>query len=335
MWSKKVEPEQYFLDPTPHVPNSGLPIFVYRNVLSDTTPRNILTPSNPTAGSRAASGKHTNASLSHDCHECYGIVKGKSTYLLGVGPNGLEFDDKGNRLGMKLTVQKGDAFVLPAGVCNASIESEDDYEFIGLYPNGLLDESNYRFDMNYALKRLRENKGLAAKADALVISPLDPLYVAIILLLENGKVLSEAQDEIAYAASYVSWFADEAVQSYGDVIPSSYKNTTVLTLKEPVGVVGVITPWNFPAAPVTRKVAPELAAGCSVVIKPPSKTPFTVNALVNLALDAGIPANVIHVLPTKDRNAALELATHPKIRKLTFTGSTGVGKMLTQLALAR
>lgn len=108
--------------------------------------------------------------------------------------------------------------------------------------------------------------------------------MALILSLENGKVYSEAKGEIFYAASYVSWFAAEAVRSYGDVIPSSYRNTTVLTLKEPVGVCAVITLWNFPAAPITRKAAPAFAAGCSVVIKPPSEIPFSVIALVNLAL---------------------------------------------------
>lgn len=109
-------------------------------------------------------------------------------------------------------------------------------------------------------------------------------------------------------------------------------NTVVITMKDPVGVCGIITPWNFPAAMITRKIAPAFAAGCSVVIKPPSETPFTALALAKLALDAGIPPAIIHVVPTKDRQAATELATNPKIHKLSFTGSTGVGKMLTKLA---
>lgn len=137
---------------------------------------------------------------------------------------------------------------------------------------------------------------------------------------------------MGYAASFVSWFAEEAVRSYGDVIPSSYQNTTAVTFKEPVGVCGIITPWNFPAAMITRKIAPAFAAGCSVVIKPPSETPFTAIALVKLALEAGFPPNIVHVVPTKDRNASLELATHPKVKKISFTGSTNVGKMLTKLA---
>lgn len=156
--------------------------------------------------------------------------------------------------------------------------------------------------------------------------------VAKILSLENGKTLAEAQGEIIYAASFVAWFAEEATRSYGDLIPSSYHNAAVMTFKEPVGVCGIITPWNFPAAMITRKIAPALAAGCSVVIKPPSETPFSALALAKLALEAGIPSSCLHVVPTKDRSASLELATNLKVKKLSFTGSTDVGKMLTKLA---
>lgn len=156
--------------------------------------------------------------------------------------------------------------------------------------------------------------------------------MALLVSLENGKPLAEAIGEINYAASFVSWFAEEATRSYGDTIPSSQKNTEVLTFKEPVGVCGIITPWNFPAAMITRKIAPAFAAGCSVVIKPPRETPFTALALAKLALAAGIPFDCIHVVPTSDREAVLQLATNPKVKKLSFTGSTGVGKMLTKLA---
>jgi succinate-semialdehyde dehydrogenase/glutarate-semialdehyde dehydrogenase len=156
--------------------------------------------------------------------------------------------------------------------------------------------------------------------------------VALLLSLENGKTLAEAEGEVIYAASFVEWFAGEAVRNYGDNIPSSYRNAMVLTFKEPIGVCGIITPWNFPAAMITRKIAPAFAAGCSVVIKPPSETPLTAIALAKLALAAGIPPSCIHVVPTKDRRASLELATNPKVGKISFTGSTGVGKMLTELA---
>ncbi|KAF1985414.1 aldehyde dehydrogenase [Aulographum hederae CBS 113979] len=156
--------------------------------------------------------------------------------------------------------------------------------------------------------------------------------IGVILSLENGKTRSEAVGEVLYAASFISWFAEEATRSYGDTIPSSSPDTTVLTFKEPVGVCGIITPWNFPAAMITRKIAPAFAAGCSVVIKPPSETPYTCLALTKLAVDAGIPPKIIQVCPTKDRAAATELATNPIVKKISFTGSTGVGKMLAKLA---
>jgi succinate-semialdehyde dehydrogenase/glutarate-semialdehyde dehydrogenase len=157
--------------------------------------------------------------------------------------------------------------------------------------------------------------------------------VAKILSLENGKTLAEAQNEVVYSASFVSWFAEEATRSYGDTIPSSTATDfTIITFKEAAGPCAIITPWNFPAAMITRKIAPAFAAGCSVVIKPPSETPFSALALAKLALQAGIPKDCIHVLPTKDREASQELTTHQMIKKFSFTGSTGVGKLLTKQA---
>lgn len=156
--------------------------------------------------------------------------------------------------------------------------------------------------------------------------------MAVILSLENGKTLAEAKGEVIYAASFISWFAEEATRSYGVTIPSSTPHTSLITVREPVGVCGIITPWNFPAAMITRKIGPALAAGCSVVIKPPSETPYSCLALTKLAVEAGLPPATIQVCPTKDRAAATELATNPLIAKISFTGSTGVGKMLAKLA---
>ncbi|OJJ03410.1 hypothetical protein ASPVEDRAFT_84857 [Aspergillus versicolor CBS 583.65] len=175
----------------------------------------------------------------------------------------------------------------------------------------------------------KDRQSVLRKWNDLILDNIDDL--ARILSLENGKALTEARGEIGYAASFVSWFADEAVRSYGDTIPSSFPDTSVLVFKQPVGVCGIITPWNFPAAMITRKIAPAFAAGCSVVIKPPSETPFSAAAFVKLALEAGIPSDIVNVVPTKDREASLALATHPKVKKLSFTGSTNVGKMLTRL----
>lgn len=158
------------------------------------------------------------------------------------------------------------------------------------------------------------------------------MTVATILCLENGKTYAEALGEVTYAASFISWFAEEATRAYGMTIPSSAPRTTLMTIREPVGVCAIITPWNFPAAMITRKVGPALAAGCSVVIKPPSETPYTCLALTKLAVQAGIPPALIQVCPTKDRQAATELATNSLVRKISFTGSTNVGKMLVKLA---
>lgn len=156
--------------------------------------------------------------------------------------------------------------------------------------------------------------------------------MSTILCLENGKTLAESLTEITYAASFISWFAAEAPRAYGDTIPSQTPNTMVMTLKDPIGVCGIITPWNFPAAMITRKIAPALGAGCAVVIKPPSETPFTALSLAKLAVQAGFPSSVVQVVPTKDRSVASELVVNPLVRKVSFTGSTGVGKGLATLA---
>ncbi|KAF2671095.1 aldehyde dehydrogenase [Microthyrium microscopicum] len=172
--------------------------------------------------------------------------------------------------------------------------------------------------------------GLLRKWYDLIIANADD--IAVILSLENGKTLSEAKGEVLYAASFVAWFSEEAPRAYGDTIPSGTPHTTVLTYKEPVGVCGIITPWNFPAAMITRKIAPAFAAGNAVVIKPPSETPYTCAALAKLAVEAGMDGKLMQVCPTKDRAAATELATNPIVKKISFTGSTGVGKMLAKLA---
>lgn len=156
--------------------------------------------------------------------------------------------------------------------------------------------------------------------------------MATILCLENGKTYAEAEAEVLYAASYVSWYAEEASRTYGVTIPSSIPNTRVHTMKMPIGVCGIITPWNFPGAMIARKIAPAFAAGCSVVIKPPSETPLTCLSLTKLAVEAGLPRGIIQVCPTKDRNAAAELVTNPLVMKISFTGSTGVGKELAKTA---
>ncbi|KAJ4174629.1 hypothetical protein NW754_005048 [Fusarium falciforme] len=156
--------------------------------------------------------------------------------------------------------------------------------------------------------------------------------LAKILSLENGKTLPEAQGEVVYAANFISWFAEEATRSYGVTIPSSSPHTTLMTIREPVGVCGIITPWNFPrrhdhpqdrSRPGRRLLRRHQA---------PSETPYSALAFTKLAIQAGLPPATIQVLPTRDRQAATELCTNPLVKKISFTGSTGVGKMLAKLA---
>lgn len=158
--------------------------------------------------------------------------------------------------------------------------------------------------------------------------------LATLLTIEQGKPLAEARGEIKYGASFVEWFAEEARRIYGDVIPAHAEDKRITVIKQAVGVVGAITPWNFPNAMITRKVAPALAAGCTVVLKPSDLTPLSALALADLALKAGFPNGVFNVLPCKDPTAiGTELTSNPLVKKISFTGSTKVGKqLLTQSA---
>jgi succinate-semialdehyde dehydrogenase/glutarate-semialdehyde dehydrogenase len=157
--------------------------------------------------------------------------------------------------------------------------------------------------------------------------------LAELMTAEQGKPLHEARGEVAYGASFVEWFAEEAKRTYGEQIPSPKADARILTIRQPVGVVAAITPWNFPVAMITRKVAPALAAGCTVVLKPASDTPLCALALASLAAEAGIPSGVINIITTADSKAVGDhLTTHPQVSKISFTGSTGVGKHILKLA---
>jgi succinate-semialdehyde dehydrogenase/glutarate-semialdehyde dehydrogenase len=153
--------------------------------------------------------------------------------------------------------------------------------------------------------------------------------LALLLTSEQGKPLSEARAEIAYGASYIEWFAEEAKRAYGRTIPTTASGKRYLTLKQPVGVVAAIAPWNFPVAMITRKVAPALAAGCTIVVKPSEETPLSALALATLAVDAGVPAGVLNVITTLDAPAVGGVfCADARVRKLSFTGSTTVGSTL-------
>ena len=152
--------------------------------------------------------------------------------------------------------------------------------------------------------------------------------LARILTAEQGKPLAEAKGEIAIAAAYVEWFAEEAKRVYGDVIPTMANDRRLVVVKEPVGVCAAITPWNFPSAMITRKVSPALAAGCTVVIKPAEATPFSAFALAELAGRAGFPPGVLNMITGDAQSIGAEMCANPVVRKISFTGSTEVGRLL-------
>ncbi len=157
--------------------------------------------------------------------------------------------------------------------------------------------------------------------------------LAQLLTAEQGKPLAEARGEVAYGASFVEWFAEEAKRTYGEHIPSPSPTSRLVTIRQPVGVVAAITPWNFPVAMITRKIAPALAAGCTVVLKPAEDTPLCALALTALAEEAGFPAGVINIVTTADPVAVGDtLTSHPLVRKVSFTGSTPVGKHILRQA---
>ncbi len=177
-------------------------------------------------------------------------------------------------------------------------------------------------------------RGLTAKARSVILRRwYDRVMeaksdLARLLTAEQGKPLAEAEGEIVYAAAFIEWFAEEARRAYGDVIPGHQADKRLLVLKQAVGVVAAVTPWNFPAAMVTRKVAPALAAGCTVVLKPSELTPFTALALAVLADEAGVPAGVFNVVTGAPAPIGEVLTGSPDVAKFTFTGSTAVGKRL-------
>ena len=172
-----------------------------------------------------------------------------------------------------------------------------------------------------------ERAALIKRLHDLLLEHQDDL--ARLMTAEQGKPLAEAKGEIAYAAAYLEWFAEEARRMYGDTIPGHAADKRIMVLRQPVGVVAMITPWNFPSAMLARKIAPALAAGCTVVAKPATQTPYSALALAVLAERAGLPAGVLNIVTGRDARAiGGELTGNPKVRKLSFTGSTGVGKTL-------
>jgi succinate-semialdehyde dehydrogenase/glutarate-semialdehyde dehydrogenase len=206
------------------------------------------------------------------------------------------------------------------------------HEVIGTVPD--MGAAETRRAIDYAAAAMPEWAARTAKERAAVLRRWFDLMIehqdalARLLTREQGKSLAEAKGEIAYAASFLEWFAEEGKRVYGDVIPSHARDRRIVVLKQPVGVVAAITPWNFPSAMITRKVGPALAAGCSVVVKPATETPFSALALAVLAEEAGVPKGVFNVVTGGARAIGGELTSNPKVRKLSFTGSTEIGRLL-------
>lgn len=213
-----------------------------------------------------------------------------------------------------------------------AVTNPADGEIVGHVPS--LTAKQIEGAINASEKAFKSWRALpAAKRSALLRKWFDLMIeyaddLATIMTCEQGKPLKEARGEILYAASFVEWFAEEAKRTYGDTIPSPQVNQRITVIKQPIGVTAAITPWNFPAAMITRKAAPALAAGCTMIVRPASLTPLTALALGELAQKAGIPAGVLQIVTGKSSSIGKVLTESQIVRKLSFTGSTEVGRAL-------
>jgi succinate-semialdehyde dehydrogenase/glutarate-semialdehyde dehydrogenase len=221
-----------------------------------------------------------------------------------------------------------------AGDASRTIQVDDPAtgEIIGAVPR--LGRTETKTAIDAAAAAFPEWRARTAKERAVVLRRWFDLIMsnqedlATLMTLEQGKPLTESRSEVAYGAAFIEWFAEEARRTYGDTIPSHARDKRIVVIKEPIGVVGCITPWNFPIAMITRKVGPALAAGCTVVAKPASQTPFSALALAALAERAGLPKGVLNVVTGSAAEVGAELTSNPVVRKISFTGSTEVGKIL-------
>ncbi len=220
-----------------------------------------------------------------------------------------------------------------AGGERIEVQNPSTLDILASLPSAGLDDVRVAIDVakgaqkKWAARSGKERAAIMRKFYDLVVENAEDL--AVILTSEMGKPLAEARGEVAYGASYIEWFGEEAKRVYGDTIPGHHADKRLLVVKQPVGVVAAIAPWNFPSAMVARKVAPALASGCAIVFKPAAETPLSALALAILAERAGVPSGLFSVIPT--RNARMfgeEVCSNPIVKKLTFTGSTEVGRIL-------
>ena len=205
-------------------------------------------------------------------------------------------------------------------------------EIVGKVPNFTAEETKSAID--HAEKAFQSWKNTTAKERSIILKKWSDLIIehvddlAKIMTIEQGKPLSEAKGEILMGASYIEFYAEEAKRVYGDIIPDPRPGKRIVIIKQPVGVVGAITPWNFPNSMITRKCAAALAVGCTTVVKPASQTPFSALAVAELAKAAGFPNGVFNIITGSAKEIGMELTKNPKIKKISFTGSTEVGKIL-------
>ena len=243
---------------------------------------------------------------------------------------------------MKLEIKNQSLFIEKAYIDGRWVDADDkstldvinpvNQEIIGQVPNCGAEETNVA--INAAAEAQKKWQKYPAKEKASILRDFYALLcsnqddLAKILTYEQGKPLAEAIGEIAYSASFIEWFAEEAKRVYGDLIPGHMQDRRTLVIKQPVGVVASITPWNFPSAMLARKVGPALATGCSLVCKPAKQTPFSALAFAYLAEEAGVPKGLLNVLTGNAQTIGKALTDSEVVRKLTFTGSTEIGKML-------
>ena len=205
-------------------------------------------------------------------------------------------------------------------------------EIVGKVPNFTAEETKSAID--HADKAFQSWKNTTAKERSIILKKWSDLIIehvddlAKIMTIEQGKPLAEAKGEILMGASYIEFYAEEAKRVYGDIIPDPRPGKRIVIIKQPVGVVGAITPWNFPNSRITRKCAAALAVGCTTVVKPASQTPFSALAVAELAKAAGFPDGVFNIVTGSAKEIGMELTKNPKIKKISFTGSTEVGKIL-------
>jgi len=224
------------------------------------------------------------------------------------------------------------AWIDAAGRATIEVDNPANGDLVGVVPK--LGRAETRTAIAAAARAFPEWRKKTAKERAIVLRRWFDLMMANqedlaqLLTAEQGKPLAESRAEVAYGASFLEWFGEEAKRVYGDTIPGPQPDKRVVVTKEPIGVVACITPWNFPLAMITRKAAPAIAAGCTVVLKPASQTPFSALALAELAERAGVPKGVLNIVTGSATEIGAELTSNPTVRKLSFTGSTEIGKVL-------